>query len=146
MAIHNRIKKINIKNVKGLIDFQYIPMQYLIPNKPNIFVAPNGFGKSSITTAFNSLIKTKIKLSPLDYREQDMKNEPLLSITISDEHGENELEYYADENKNTIDKVFDIEVINSPLKAKKKALGDGNSYAVIDIEPLIISNTIPKKE
>ncbi len=57
MTIFNRIKQINIKNVKGLIDFQYIPMPYLIPNKSNIFVAPNGFGKSSITTAFQIFIK-----------------------------------------------------------------------------------------
>ena len=42
--------------------------------------------------------------------------------------------------------MFEIEVINSPLKAKKKSLGGGTSYAVIDIEPLIIWNTIPKKE
>lgn len=56
-----RIKKIEIKNIKGFKNYQFSPNQYLIPNKPNLFVAPNGFGKSSITTAFNALLKTKNK-------------------------------------------------------------------------------------
>lgn len=141
-----RIKKIEIKNIKGFENYLFSPSQYLIPNKPNLFVAPNGFGKSSITTAFNSLLKTKIKLSPLEYREQNFDYKPYLSIITSDEHGNDEHVFYADENKNTINDVFEIEVINSPLKAKKKSLGGGNSYAVIDIEPLIIWNTIPKRE
>ena len=141
-----RIKKIEIKNIKGFKNYQFSPNQYLIPNKPNLFVAPNGFGKSSITTAFNALLKTKIKLSPLEYREQNFDYKPCLSIITSDEYGNNEQNFYADENKNTINSMFEIEVINSPLKAKKKSLGGGTSYAVIDIEPLIIWNTIPKKE
>jgi hypothetical protein len=44
----------------------------------------------------------------LDYNEQNIINNPSLSIVISDAHGNNELEFRADENKNTIDKVFDI--------------------------------------
>lgn len=145
MSFNNRIKQITIENVKGLINFQYNPKPYLIPNKPNIFVAPNGFGKSSIATAFKSLLKTKLKLSLLDFREQQEENKPSLSIITSNEHGENEKVYFANDSTNKISEVFDIEVINSPLKAKKKALGGGNSYAVIDIEPLILWNTIPKK-
>ena len=145
MSFNNRIKQITIENVKGLINFQYNPIPYLIPNKPNIFVAPNGFGKSSIATAFKSLLKTKLKLSLLDFREQQEENKPSLSIITSNEHGENEKVYFANDSTNKISEVFDIEVINSPLKAKKKALGGGNSYAVIDIEPLILWNTIPKK-
>ena len=47
------IKSIEINKVKG-IDNLKLELN-LIPNKPSIFVAPNGFGKSSITIAFDSI-------------------------------------------------------------------------------------------
>jgi len=48
-----KIKSIEIIHVKGIGNH---PFQLdLIPNKPNILVAPNGFGKSSFGIAFDSL-------------------------------------------------------------------------------------------
>ena len=56
------IKKICIENVKGFGIRKCFDLN-IYPNKPNILVAPNGFGKSSLTTAFNSLNNNKINSS-----------------------------------------------------------------------------------
>ncbi|NKB83737.1 AAA family ATPase [Ochrobactrum grignonense] len=45
------ISKIVIQNIRGFDDTT-LDVQFL-PNKPNIFIAPNGFGKSTLSTAFN---------------------------------------------------------------------------------------------
>jgi len=52
------IKEIELTNIKGIQNKLF--SLNLIPNKPNIFVAPNGFGKSSIGIGFNSLKPKKI--------------------------------------------------------------------------------------
>lgn len=47
------INEIHIENIKGLQCFDL--KQPIQPNRPNILVAPNGFGKTSLAIAFNSL-------------------------------------------------------------------------------------------
>lgn len=112
------IKSITIKNVKGIEckTFEF-KQNFLYPNRPNIFVAPNGFGKSSISAAFKSLTKMGMRLQKNEYRNADSNNSPFLSIVLSDGK-KNEKLLFADIDTNIIDDVFDIEVINSPLKAK----------------------------
>ena len=44
-----KIKSIEIENIKGISHAKYD--LGIIPNKPNLIVAPNGFGKSSFATA-----------------------------------------------------------------------------------------------
>lgn len=51
------INSITIENVKGIERLEI--KQTIQPNRPNILVAPNGFGKSSIAIAFNSLKANK---------------------------------------------------------------------------------------
>lgn len=58
------IRKIRIENIRG-IEFREISVD-VHPNTPTFFVAPNGFGKTSIATAFKS-----IKQSNLDIDEDD---------------------------------------------------------------------------
>ena len=58
------INSITIENVKGIERLEI--KQAIQPNRPNILVAPNGFGKSSIAIAFNSL---KAKKNRADRRE-----------------------------------------------------------------------------
>lgn len=132
------IKSITIKNVKGIKckTFEF-KQNFLYPNRPNIFVAPNGFGKSSISAAFKSLTKMGMRLQKNEYRNADSNNSPFLSIVLSDGK-KNEKLLFADIDTNIIDDVFDIEVINSPLKAKKRSLGGASTIAVIDVEPVII--------
>lgn len=59
------IKKIAITNVKGVGDGTSNGLyEFDIPkNKPSILVAPNGFGKSSLATAFKSQGLSFIKMT-----------------------------------------------------------------------------------
>lgn len=136
-----RIKSIHIKNVKGVKDETF--ELNLVPNKPTILVAPNGFGKSSFTIAFKSLLKTKLKLDLDNYHKRSEKYKPELYITTSDEYGQNEQILFANTKENNISKYFDIEVINNPLKAKNKSVGLGMTSPVIGVEPITIRNTVP---
>ena len=60
----NAIKSIKIKNVKGK-DKLSLLFNKLHPNMVNLLVAPNGFGKSSITIAFDSISATRLNISKL---------------------------------------------------------------------------------
>ena len=56
------ISKIEVNNIKGIENLAI--NEYIYPNRPNILVAPNGFGKSSLAVAFKTLLENKIKLKP----------------------------------------------------------------------------------
>ncbi len=65
-----KIKTIEITNVKGI--GHHVFNLDLSPNKPSILDAPNGFGKSSFSIAFDSLKRDKIELEDNHYQ---LKNE-----------------------------------------------------------------------
>ncbi|MBP9136447.1 MAG: hypothetical protein KBF31_05515, partial [Chitinophagales bacterium] len=54
--------------------------QSFLPNKPNLLVAPNGFGKSSCSIGFDSLIRAKIELDTKNYHQNNDAYRPILSI------------------------------------------------------------------
>ena len=54
------ISTIEIVNIKGIENKTFF--LDIVPNKPNILVAPNGFGKSSFAISFDSLKSNKIEL------------------------------------------------------------------------------------
>ncbi|MDQ6988542.1 MAG: hypothetical protein Q9M19_01575, partial [Mariprofundaceae bacterium] len=54
------IENITIENVKG-IEHKSFDLN-ILPNRPSLLVAPNGFGKSSFATAFDSLLTTRMDL------------------------------------------------------------------------------------
>ena len=88
------IDKIIIENVKGY----GVPGKDLNVNldstKINLCVAPNGFGKSSLATAFESLKRTRLEISE-DNKHIGHKNAPSsLKLTIDGN------EYTADGTKN----------------------------------------------
>ena len=72
------IKKIKITNIKGIgIDTKNGKIEFDLPaNKPLLLVAPNGFGKSSFSTAFKSLNPTKIVLEDDHYYQGVDTNRP----------------------------------------------------------------------
>lgn len=98
-----KITGIEITNVKGIKHLD------LIPNKPNIFVAPNGFGKSSLGIGFNSMKRNKLELEDKDYHLNNNANRPILSVKVKDATGERTLT--ADNTQNTIINEIDIFVI-----------------------------------
>ena len=65
IKIINMITNIKIENIKGFGTTNNSFDLEIKPRKVNILVAPNGFGKSSITAAFNSLAKGKSRLKRL---------------------------------------------------------------------------------
>lgn len=139
----NAITNIQIKNIKGLQNFH--SNLILFPNKPNILVAPNGFGKSSFAIAFQG-IKNKIKLSKDTYYKNDENNHPSIKFDYyktKDEY----VEYFADKDTSNILKDFDIHVINSRIFAKpasKYVNKDfSRSVASLEIEPIVIIDKIP---
>lgn len=135
-----KIQKIEIHNVKGIEHLEI--NQDVFPNRPNIFVAPNGFGKTSIATAFKSLKPTKIELQPEDFYSEDSTKNPSIVITQSDG-----TVLCADKDKNEISSNFAVYVVNSQLKPKATVQKWGNfatGSASLDIEPTILVKKIPQ--
>ena len=137
-----KINSIIINNVKGITHLEI--NQTIYPNRPNILVAPNGFGKTSIATAFKSLKSNRIVL-----KQEDLLNgnqDVIPNITLSLTTGQ---KLTANNISNDLTTMFNIFVINSQLSPKAKVQRFGKAIsakASLFIEPTIIYNTIPPKE
>jgi hypothetical protein len=139
-----KIVSIGIKNIKGISTLK-LDLE-LLPNKVNIFVAPNGFGKTSFGTAFKYLSNPRLELQEKHLHNNDISNEPEVRIEVSEGSGSNEL--LADKTKNEIRDAFDIFVINSQLKAAGTVQHYGGrtiSKFSLDIEPTVLFEKIPQK-
>lgn len=139
------IKKITIDNVKG-ISHQEFELD-IIPNKPSLLVAPNGFGKSSFASAFSSLNSARLNLTPEFLHCGSDANRPRLSLTVEVDGVTEVLE--ADDASNTISRRFDIHVLSNRLKAKatKRNMGRFTSVsAALEIDSLVLIERIPSRE
>lgn len=143
------IKEITITNIKGIGSgsrngtFKFDIQQ----NKPSIFVAPNGFGKSSLATAFKSLKRSKIELHKDDFHKGNQGSIPNIEISYVDDSG-NIQAVNASNSANNIDNVFDWFVINSQVfaKAKKNRIhGQVIASASLETPSVILSNSIPER-
>ncbi|WP_156447900.1 hypothetical protein [Burkholderia sp. MSMB2157WGS] len=137
------ILRIKVENVKGakIRDLEI----GIIPNKPSLLVAPNGFGKSSITAAFMSLNQARLKLDDDHLHEASKANKPRLTIELKDVAGKIHT-LTADETKNDISKVLDVYVINSRLKAKavkNNVGGFTTASASLKINEILLVDKIP---
>ncbi|WP_343617869.1 hypothetical protein [Flavobacterium sp.] len=135
------IKTIEITNIKG-IGHKLFTLD-LVPNRPNILVAPNGFGKSSFAIGFDSLRSNKIELDEKHYYLKDVRNRPILSLTLTT--GETLI---ADDTQNTISDFFDVFVINNQTEPKSTLQSfSGRTFAKpsLDILPTTLIKTIPSK-
>ena len=81
----NIIKRIKVENIKGKQVFE-ITFSNFVANQPNIVVAPNGFGKSTIATAFKYAESGKMKVNTKDIFNQDARNHPKLEIELYGDH------------------------------------------------------------
>lgn len=136
-----KICKIKICNVKGIREHSIEAL--LLPNRPNILVAPNGFGKSSIATAFASIEPGGIKLSENDAYNNDITKLPSLEIELTDGRT-----VFADAQTNTIKNLFHICVAHNALKPGATAQHFNKRTIVktyMDIKPTILIRTIPQK-
>lgn len=139
-----KIKSIEISNIKGISNHKFD--LDLIPNKPNILVAPNGFGKSSFAIAFDSLKRDKIELESKYYYLNNDENRPSLTMAIDDSGTLKVLT--ANDSENTLNNLFDVFVINSQLFAKATKLNIGGKFIAkpsLEISPIELVSTIPKK-
>lgn len=141
--IFNMITNITINNIKGFGESNNSFALQIKPSKVNILVAPNGFGKSSITAAFSSLKSSKLELDELNYHNNDRTLKPVLSIT---EDGE---VYTANDEVNNISKTFNIFSVKNMVKAYAKSKNFGgyvNTKGVLGIDDIIVIKNIPPIE
>ena len=135
------ITNITIKNIKGFMDQNNSFNVHILPNKVNLLVAPNGFGKSSIAQGFESLNSNRLDLPDDLYHDKNSPISPEISITYDN----NVL--LANRDQNTISQVFDVTVINSGLKATAKVRNIGHrviQQGVLEVEDIVLRTSIPK--
>lgn len=130
------ISQIEIRNIKGISN-ECFKVQ-LKAFKPNLLVAPNGFGKSSVATAFSSMNTKRIDLAENDQHKGNDTLAPELSITIDGQ------KFTADRTQNQIRQQFDVLVVNSGLTPKAKKNYGRNPSASLEIKPITICK-IPLK-
>lgn len=136
-----QITNITVKNIKGFSDRDNSIGVTIKSGKINILVAPNGYGKSSITTAFKSLTNSKIKVEKEDIYKENEQLESSLSIT---EDGNT---YTADQNKNELANHFKVAVVNSRLIAKATGRNMGAFHSIqgyLGINDFEIIHKIPR--
>lgn len=135
------IKKVIIDNIKGIGHLELT--QPLLPNRPNVLVAPNGFGKSSLSIAFQKVSEGNITLKPEEFYMNDTNNFPTLDLELTDGS-----RIKADNSSNTILGQFSVHVINNQLEPKATAQHFGKvvtAKASLSIKPTSIIRRIPKK-
>jgi len=136
------IKAIEIENIKG-IKFQRFELN-IVHNKPSILVAPNGFGKSSIATAFNSINANRIDLDEDDYYFENSANLPKIQVEYERVDGTIAI-LNADNSHNTISNEIDCFVINNQIIPRGIGSRFGRATASLEIKDVILVDRIPKK-
>lgn len=137
----DEISEIRVKNIKGFGDATQPIKVSIIPNKVNLLVAPNGWGKSSLTAAFESLRSNKIDVEKENKYKQDETLDSELTIVY------NGTSYTANSRKNEINNLFTCKVIHCDLysKAVSQNLGAySNTRGYLDIKDIEI-RSIPQK-
>lgn len=134
------LRVIEIENIKGIQQKRF--ELYILPNKPSLLVAPNGFGKSSFAAAFNSMNNRRINLSEDDFHAEDETLAP--RIYIEYERPDTSIATLeATGTTNTISSELDYFVINNQTKPK----GIGNLYgrpsATLEIKDVVLVDRIP---
>lgn len=135
------IQKITIENIKGISNKTFD--LNITPNKPSILVAPNGFGKSSFATAFNSLNSRRIKLDEDNLHENSVSLQPKLKIEYKNISGA-VVNLEATENSNTISSLIDCFVINSQLKPRGIGSQFGRATGELAINDIVLVDNIPQ--
>lgn len=137
----SEITNITIKNIKGFMNNDNSFDVHIMPNKVNLLVAPNGFGKSSIAKAFEYLNENRLDLPDDLYHDKNSPINPEISVVF------NGVKLEADKDHNTISSEFNVTVINSGLRAKAKVKHIHKriiQQGVLEVEDIILRTSIPK--
>lgn len=131
------ISKIKIENVKGYgIPGKTINLN-LSATKINLCIAPNGFGKSSLATAFGSLNRNKLDVTEDNKHYEHKANNSILKVTIDG------VDYEATHHSNNISPVLKVFVIHNRTcvdYTKRVFARVVNVTAFTKIEEIIICN------
>lgn len=137
-----QITNITITNIKRYGTTDNSLDVTLKSNKYNLLVAPNGFGKSSLAKAFESLAPKGINLKKELYYQCNETLNPEIQITLDGQV------YNADKSHNNITPNIEPFVINSGLYAKGSAQRFANVYnpqGRMRIEDVVVRRLIPEK-
>lgn len=121
-----QIKSIHIKNIKGKEDFYVNLKRGIIANRFNILVAPNGYGKSTITAAFKGVLSSNNKIN-ISKNDQHENGSPSLEIEVQLDENKT---YISNEVVNEIKQYFEIIVINSTIYAENT----GKTFGKVSIK------------
>ncbi|KMO85210.1 hypothetical protein AB840_14845 [Megasphaera cerevisiae DSM 20462] len=139
----NLLHKIKIENIKGKDVFE-VTFVDLTANQPNIVVAPSGYGKSTIATAFEAAANGKMKISEKDLYQHNPDNHPKLEVELC---GENAGTYVSTDTEGNISRNITLYTINSPLYAKITTRGFGRNVAAtadLRVEQVVVYSRIPE--
>lgn len=134
------ITNITIKNIKGYGDPAVSLDIEFKPKKLNLLVAPNGFGKTSLTTAFSSLKPKMLDVQETDKFQKSPMAQSSLSITIDGNT------YTADKGHNDITKNIYPFVVRGKLKSgvvSKTFGGHSTTRSFLDIEKIKVRDVHP---
>lgn len=134
------LKVIEIENIKGISRKRF--ELDILPNKPSLLVAPNGFGKSSFAAAFNEMNNRRINLTEDNYHLEDDTLPPRIYI----EYERPDLSIAtleATATTNTISSELDYFVINNPTKPKGIGSQYGRASARLEIKDVVLVDRIP---
>ncbi|SDY98105.1 hypothetical protein [Nitrosomonas sp. Nm58] len=136
------INNIEIENVRG-IELLRIPDK-ILKNRPNILVAANGFGKTSIAVAFKSIAsQTSLKLHDEARHLHSATKPAKISLDIADKGLTKKLYVTEAAHSNEIRKNLDIHVIGDMRRIKASARNMGGfprASAKQVIDPIVICN------
>ncbi len=134
------IRIIEIEHIKG-IQNKRLNLN-ILPNKPSLLVAPNGFGKSSLATAFNSMNNRRIVLHSDDLYEDNNTLLPRIYIELDQMDG-SLATLEATNTTNTISGEIDCFVINNITKPKGIGNQFGSATAILEIKDVVLVDRIP---
>lgn len=134
------LKVIEIEHIKGIQQKRF--ELDISPNKPSLLVAPNGFGKSSLAAAFNSMNNNRINLSEDDCHLEDDTLPP--RVYIEYERVDSSIATLeATATTNAISSELDYFVINNPTKPKGIGSQFGRASATLEIKDVVLVDRIP---
>lgn len=139
-----KINQIKIENVRGIE--RLLITSPILRNRPNILVAPNGFGKTSIATAFKCAAEqTSIKLKDEDRHHHDDKKKAKIELELEENGSSSKLCVTEQAHSNDIRKHFDVHVVSDlrRIKAHSRNFGSfSRAEAKMVIDPIVICKKV----